>query len=244
MMMGHNNKAPWSDPRVRQALSLTLDRDTMIKTLFKGQASVGPFFPWPFLFDAAPGAKELGPYYGYDPAQAKQLLSAAGFANGFESELAWYDISNMDQIMLLWQQSATSAGVNLTLTKSPDAVSHFKKQGDKSWPGLLLGARGLDFVDPSATMTYYLAGNPLNAGDVNDPELEQLNQKLETTSGDARKMVGRQIFDRLNAGAFDVTLPASFAFMFWTSRLHNWRDTSWGANSYGAGNVDQIWLSA
>ena len=43
-----NDKAPFTDPRVRQAIALTLDRPAIVKALFKGYADVGndsPFAP-------------------------------------------------------------------------------------------------------------------------------------------------------------------------------------------------------
>jgi peptide/nickel transport system substrate-binding protein len=64
-----------ADRRVRQALVLGLDRQTMVKTLFAGRQAVADSFVEPQ--DA--GFTEDVPHYGYDPARAKQLLEDAGW---------------------------------------------------------------------------------------------------------------------------------------------------------------------
>ena len=43
-----NDQAPFTDPRVRQAIALTLDRPAIVAALFKGNADLGndtPFAP-------------------------------------------------------------------------------------------------------------------------------------------------------------------------------------------------------
>src|SRR4051794_13606488 len=79
LLTGHYDKAPWSDARVRRALSKLLPRDNMNKSLYHEAGFFGPFFTWPFLFDKQPTIKDLGPNYQYDPQGAKQLPAAAGF---------------------------------------------------------------------------------------------------------------------------------------------------------------------
>ena len=45
-----------------------------------------PALPWPFIFDRMPGDDTLGDWWTHDPAQARQLLSAAG-AEGLTFEV-------------------------------------------------------------------------------------------------------------------------------------------------------------
>lgn len=81
---------PWVGPDperarlVRQALSLAVDRKTIVDKIYAGQADIvavpswRPEMPWT---DPA-----LRPY-PYDPAQAKEILTRAGYPNGFPIKL-------------------------------------------------------------------------------------------------------------------------------------------------------------
>jgi peptide/nickel transport system substrate-binding protein len=71
-------KSPWSDPRVRKAASLAIDRQTLADVHMPGCTGAGGI--------AMPG-DPLGveiPPDPYDPAKAKKLLADAGFPNGFQ----------------------------------------------------------------------------------------------------------------------------------------------------------------
>jgi peptide/nickel transport system substrate-binding protein len=76
-------KKPFQDPRVRQAISYAIDRQSIVRNL------VGSF--------ARPSTSALTPIMrGYvnlgeiphDPQKARQLLAAAGYPNGFKTKIA------------------------------------------------------------------------------------------------------------------------------------------------------------
>jgi peptide/nickel transport system substrate-binding protein len=77
---------PIADVRVRQALSLAINRDEINQTLFNGQ-SLAPvparLFPGSPEVDLARWEKWAATNYVYDPIKAKKLLSDAGYPNGF-----------------------------------------------------------------------------------------------------------------------------------------------------------------
>jgi peptide/nickel transport system substrate-binding protein len=73
----------FQDVRVRRAISLGVDRQTMIQLVFEGYGKSFNVIPWTYLFDDEPtfDSGQLGKWATYDPAQAKQLLEAAGASN-------------------------------------------------------------------------------------------------------------------------------------------------------------------
>jgi peptide/nickel transport system substrate-binding protein len=74
---GHHRTDPWKDKRVRQAMNLAIDREGIIKAIYKGVARSLP------INFRLPGWDKLPPF-PYDPEKAKQLLAEAGYPNGFD----------------------------------------------------------------------------------------------------------------------------------------------------------------
>ncbi len=68
---GHN---PLRDPRVREAISLSIDRKTLTSRLLDGMAVPADRYAPPGLF----GALTEAPTRDYDPARARKLLAEAG----------------------------------------------------------------------------------------------------------------------------------------------------------------------
>jgi peptide/nickel transport system substrate-binding protein len=82
-------KSPWADRRVRLAANLAIDRQAVNQAetlgLSKVTASIIPQnfeFSWP------------APPYPYDPKRARQLLTEAGYPNGFDAGTITVDLAN------------------------------------------------------------------------------------------------------------------------------------------------------
>jgi len=73
-----SKEKPLDDVRVRQALSLAIDRKTIVERVLRGFATVTGTQSGPFDF-----GYKAEPLPAYDPARAKQLLAEAGYPNGF-----------------------------------------------------------------------------------------------------------------------------------------------------------------
>ena len=82
---------PIAKKRVRQALSLAIDRKQVIEHVMNGKAQL----PYPFatfgytdFFSADRWKKWADEAYRYDPALAKKILAEEGYPNGFELKFA------------------------------------------------------------------------------------------------------------------------------------------------------------
>ena len=71
---------PLDNPKVRRAITHAIDRDRIIKHILEGNAYPLSGLLGPQVFGYDPSAKA----FPYDPEKAKQLLTEAGFPNGFE----------------------------------------------------------------------------------------------------------------------------------------------------------------
>lgn len=78
-----DGSAPLADVRVRQAMSMAINRQAIADRLFGGEATVANQFAPSYRT----GAPEL-PALEYDPEKAKALLAEAGYPDGFAIDLA------------------------------------------------------------------------------------------------------------------------------------------------------------
>ena len=85
MLVFDCERPPLSDRRVRQAISLAIDRRRFLRDVYGEMAelSIGPIPPGVLGYD--PG--ERG--YDYDPDRARSLLQDAGYGDGFDTEVWW-----------------------------------------------------------------------------------------------------------------------------------------------------------
>jgi peptide/nickel transport system substrate-binding protein len=103
---------PLKDYRVRQALALTLDRPSIIKTLWSGLADLGNDSPFAPVF---PSTDKSVPQRRKDLRKAKQLMAAAGFENGFPITLTTETVGEVPQLAQIIQSSARAIGINMKL---------------------------------------------------------------------------------------------------------------------------------
>ncbi len=94
-----NPNVPWAKKQVRQALNYALDKKAIVKSIFHGQASiVGADFP-------APEWEGIPPY-DYDPKRARELLTQAGFPNGFDLTLRTYTTTPGAELQIVAEAAA------------------------------------------------------------------------------------------------------------------------------------------
>ncbi len=79
--LAFNNKlAKFQDVRVRRAVSLAIDRATMLQLIYEGYGKTGNVIPWTYVFDKEPTLESgaYGKWVRRDIGEAKALLAAAG----------------------------------------------------------------------------------------------------------------------------------------------------------------------
>lgn len=120
----HNGKAPLTDPKVVEALKYAIDRKELIDVLNKGIGDVA-YQPFPKGYVAYNA--ELDGVFAYDPAKAKRLLAAAGYAPG-ELKLQVTVNSAGESRAELVQDQLKRVGVESTIKLVPPGSSTWQKE--------------------------------------------------------------------------------------------------------------------
>ncbi len=114
------DQKPFSDERVRQAMSMAIDRKALIEAVFEGVGAMNPSVPaalkeWSIPFDKlGEGAK----YYKHDPAEAKKLLAASGYPSGFPGTMCFttgYGSTILVDSLQLVQKDLKNVGVDVKI---------------------------------------------------------------------------------------------------------------------------------
>lgn len=125
------DKPPFHDPRVRQAVALTLDRPAIIKALFKQYSDLGNDSPFAPVF---PSTNTSVPQRVQDIAKAKSLLSAAGYPSGFSTTLYTLQLQEIPQFAQIIAQSAAAIGVKIHLDVESTSAYYGKATfGNSDW---------------------------------------------------------------------------------------------------------------
>ena len=124
-----DGSAPWADPRVRRAISLTLNRDDMIAALYnvEGLEAIGlevsSRVGWHNILPAGYTDQSIDPrtdaktgqWIKFDLAEAKKLLDAAGHGDGFDAPYHYTTLYGpaWTQEAEIIPQFASEIGINL-----------------------------------------------------------------------------------------------------------------------------------
>ncbi|PPA69950.1 glutathione ABC transporter substrate-binding protein [Jeotgalibacillus proteolyticus] len=103
------NKEPFDDVRVRQAISMAINKEEMINGIYDGYGTIatGPLAP-PVV-----GAANDIPGLEYDVEEAKALLAEAGYEDGFSTIIWTNDNPQRRDIAVAVQNSLADIGVDV-----------------------------------------------------------------------------------------------------------------------------------
>ena len=182
-----------NDPRVREALELSIDREALNQVAWEGQYTVGcgPISPNSVFFDKTRKCTTR------DVAKAKKLLADAGAAN-YAFEMVVVNDPQQRRVGEVIQGMARDAGFNIAL-KPQEFASALKDDDDGKMTSFLIGWSGR--VDPDGNIHQAQAcGGSLNATLACDEKVDALlNKAREITDVGQRRALYREAIDLIGA---------------------------------------------
>jgi peptide/nickel transport system substrate-binding protein len=126
-----NDQAPFTDPRVRQAVAYTLDRSGAVAALLSGDGIVANDYPFGPRY---PSTDTSVPQRTQDIAKAKQLLAAAGHPNGFTTTMDTEIYQEIPQLAQVIKADAAKAGITIQLSITNQTLYYGKATfGNSPW---------------------------------------------------------------------------------------------------------------
>jgi peptide/nickel transport system substrate-binding protein len=240
------DRPPFNDVRVRRAISMAIDRQKMVDTVFEGQGILGWGVPYIYYQDTPPTAKDLGPWWQYRPAEAKKLLAEAGHPSGFETTLFYYEYfpQMTSQVQLVQQDLKKNLNVTVKITKL-DYTSYYGRYVEGKWDGMSWGfqsghAIGLD----ERTYMYMHSRSTKNFFRVNDPVIDELTTKLRRTPDRAeQRATARKIVEREYDQVLRMWMPYSNGYLLFQPHLRNVAARALRrTDGYGSPTLARAWL--
>ncbi|UVK54578.1 ABC transporter substrate-binding protein [Mesorhizobium sp. AR02] len=110
--------APYSNPVVRKALKLAIDRDDIINKVFLGDAKKGNDNP---VAESMAYYAQTPPEYKYDPEAARALLKNAGLENvTVDLSVAGVAFPGAVEAAVLFKEHAAKAGITINVIREAD----------------------------------------------------------------------------------------------------------------------------
>lgn len=153
IMLLQQESGPFTDVRVRQAVSYAIDRSALIKTVYSGEYKAAQYgVAAAFGLDWTEKSQ-----LGYSPKKAKELLTEAGFSGGFDMTLS-YATSNpgpqADGVAQLIQSDLKAIGVNVKLEKIGSSGEFSSRYGEGNFEALLYSETPVIYDAESVLATY------------------------------------------------------------------------------------------
>ena len=237
------DQKPFSDVRVRQAISHAIDRQGIVDATAEGVGVYNPAVPaaikdWTLPLDQlGEGAK----YFKYDPAEAKRLLAAAGYPNGFPASICFttYGSTILVDAMQLVLKNLKDVGIDAKLDQK-EYGAYITSCFYGKFDSMTYGPQ-TPFLEPDSFLYgQYFPGEPRNQSHITDPVLSDLLVRQRRTFDVAkRRDVIHEIQRHLAKQQYYVSTNSGVAIAVWDGALKNYAPNV--GFDYG-GRVTAAWL--
>jgi len=189
-------ESPLADIRVRRAVEYAIDKQELADGLGYGYSR-----PCDQVF-----LRESGGWspdvvgYPFNPAKAKELLTEAGYPDGFKAKFLMVEFMDLDAPIAIQDMLKKNANIELEFDRVSMAQLSFQIATPPGWDGFAFGASPeMTGSDPGNVLVNgVLNNNTTWVGVCQPPELQELaNQAAAETDSEKRMATYREISKRL-----------------------------------------------
>jgi peptide/nickel transport system substrate-binding protein len=238
---GYEGNSPFKDERMRQAVSLLIDRELMLDVIGNRDQFEAEGLELPFRLHTVVGAGwdgfwidpssndfgDNGKLLTFDPAEAKKLMSAAGFPNGVDTELFYNQGSQYGstytRVAEVLVSMFSDGGIRARQSPKdyqtdylPNYYYAYAAGNTKGFNGIIYGAeRSYPTLSSQLYATMHRAGPRFHGMTPNgerawegDPQVNQMIERIRTEFDLERQQDLSQEFARFMTGkAYNVPFP-------------------------------------
>ena len=172
------NKKPCDDVRIRKALTMAIDRESLVKNVTKGEQMASTFFTPPGVAGYTARAR-----FKEDVGEAQKLLAEAGYPNGegFPSLELLYNTTEGHRIIAeaIQQMWKKNLNINITLQNQEWKV-YLDRQREMDYQISRAGWTG-DYPDPNTFLDMWTSWSQQNQTGWADPKYDALIRKAAIT---------------------------------------------------------------
>ena len=171
-------KAPFDDPKVRQAFAMTIDRESINTVLLYDAYRVADGFLPPEM----PGYTESVKSYPYDPAKAKQLLQESKYAGKLPRIVLTFSGTGAapgDLLVAVQKNWTDQLGVEIEL-QAVDSSAYLREQRKGQFQ-MQSDGWSADYPDPEDFLgKLFASDSPLNYTKYKNDDVDRLLQQAKT----------------------------------------------------------------
>lgn len=238
------DKPPFHDQRVRQAISMAINRQELIDTVSQGQGKPDTAVP-ASLQDWHLPVAQLGDgarYYAHNPAQAKRWLKEAGYPQGFKATMLvftgysaiWADIVDLVANYL------REVGITVQI-QNKEYGAYLQSVLSRTYDDMLLGLHTPYVIPDGFVYERYQSDHGRNLSFVNDPQMQALAQAQRRERDVTKRKTILDELSRLAAvNQYYIHFASSVAVASWQPHVQNF-NTNLGFD-YG-GRMEAVWFA-